>query len=512
MRLRALLFCVFLSLSVFPPQRGNTQVLAPEEGREAGGTDNDCVVFTTRFSDVVLIPGRRLKVLLGQSIPGIRLMAWKDDRWDPVPFQIDEKGEEGEFLFPYGDENDQDKLDHKLDSQDELIFMARDVACRAAAAAWPIGHAKAEEIEVTDPLTGEKGWLYLFSFPEPPSLSPVDLVRYDPDYDRVHSEYYISGYSRIKNDQKAVMEYYSVPPEAGGTGVNWFDSAKIWTRIRLFFSLFPINIHSDDWVSWVPAYVDGPIRVIIKKRTAIKLGFGLHTPTVEADLVYYPHLFVSAVVIAIPFNPSIVTSSLKITIGTDLNHLATGMMFWNSENPDPVIVDGRMSPQEIAMDLSPDRWRVISGAQGKYMGKAVYGGNFKLSNIKLDEGRYVDDYMHKEPPENEHGIFGSYNWTWDITKGKRGSYVVWMEAHYGPAIGSEEDLKYCLDVTDNPLLVRVGPKERFNCLLIPPPGFTEDVLPAIFREARDADQNTEESEVVPEQPRNKRGKGYGRAK
>lgn len=506
---RALLFFVFLSLSVFPARQGDARNLAPEKAREAEGTRKDSVLFAKRFSDVVLVPGRRLEGLLGQPIPGIRLMAWKDGRWEPVPFQIDEKGEEGEFLFPYGDENDQEKLDQRLAPWDEIVFMARDAAGRAASREWPRGYVQAEEIEITDPLTAEKGWLYLFSFSEPPALSPLDLIRYDPDYDRIHSTYYISGYSRIKNDQKAVMEYYSVPPEAGGTGVNWFDSAKIWTRIKLFFSLLQITIHSDNWVSWVPAYIDGPIRVIIKKRTAIKLGLGLHTPTVEADLVYYPHLFVSAVVIGIPFDPSIVTSTLKISIGTDLNHLATGMMFWNSENPDPVIVDGRMSPQEIAMDLNPDSWRVISGVQGKYMGKAVYGGNFKLSKIKLDEGRYIDDYTHKEPPENEDGIFGSYNWTWDITKGKRGSYVVWMEAHYGPAIRNDEDLKCCLDVTDNPLLIRIGSKERPNCLLIPPPGFKEDVLPAIFREEPGADQTIEESEVVPEQPRKKRGKGYG---
>jgi len=394
--------------------------------------------------------------------------------------------------------------------------MARHAGCRAAPSGWPSGVAKAEELEIVDPLTGENGWVYLFSFVEPPALSPVDLIRYDPGYDRIHSKYYAAGYSRIRNDQKAVMEYYSVPEPDGGEGVNWFDSAKIWTEIKLFFSLFRLTIHSDDWVSWVPAYIDGPIRVIVKKRTAIKIGLGLHTPTVEADLVYYPHYFVSAVVIAIPFDPSLVTSTLRLSIGTDLNHHATGMLFWNSENLEPVIVDGRMSPQERAMDMRPDRWRVVSGDhQGKYMGKAVYAGNFKLSNIKLDEGRYVDDYTHKEPPENEPGIFGSYNWTWDITNGKKGSYVVWMEAHYGLPIESEEDLKHCLDVTDHPLRVRIGPSVAPSCLLIPPPGFDQDVLPEIFRQdtgAGEAVEASQEVEVVPESPRKKRGKGYGSTK
>jgi hypothetical protein len=513
MKVRALLFCVFLSLSVSHAQQGNTQTVAPEVGREAEGTQSDCVMFTKRLSDVVLIPGRRLEGLLGEPIPGIRLMVWNGDRWEPVPFQVDEKEEDGDFLFPFGGENDQEKLDHKLAPWDEAVFMARDAGYRAVPLDGPPGHTKVEEIEVTDPLSGEKGWFYLCSFLEPPPLSPVDLIEYDPDYDRFKSRHYVVGYSRVKHDQKAVMEYYSVPPESGGTGVNWFDSAKIWTRIKLFFSLFQITIHSDDWDSWVPAYIDGPIRVIVKKRMHIRIGLGLHTPAVDADLVYYPHFFISAVVIGIPFDPSIVTSTLKISIGTDLNHHAMGMLFWNSENPDPVIVDGRMSPQELAMDMSPDTWRVVSGEQGKYMGKAVYGGNFKLSKIKLDEGRYIDDYRHKEPPENEDGIFGSYNWTWDITKGKKGKYVVWMEAHYGRPIESEEDLKCCLDVTDHPLLVRIGPEEKLNCLLISPPGFGEDVLPGVFRKTvfiAEEDESSMEPEVGPETSRQKRGKGHGK--
>jgi hypothetical protein len=515
-KIRMLLFFVSFSVALVQAPKGNALDLTAAAGGQPEVTESGGFTFPQRSTDVVLVPGRRLEGFLGQPLPGIRLMVWQDGRWEPVPFQIDEKNEGGEFLFPFGDENDQDQLDHKLGPWDELAFMARDAGSRAALTGWPSGVAKAGELEIIDPLTGENGWFYLFSFVEPPSLSPVDLIRYDPDFDRIHSKYYAAGYSRIKNDQKAVMEYYSVPEKDGGEGVNWFDSAKIWTQIKLFFSLFKITIHSDNWVSWVPAYIDGPIRVIVKKRTAIKIGLGLHTPTVEADLVYYPHYFVSAVVIAIPFDPSLVTSTLRLSIGTDLNHHATGMLFWNSENLEPVIVDGRMSPQERAMDMSPDRWRVVSGEhQGKYMGKAVYAGNFKLSNIKLDEGRYVDDYTHKEPPENEPGIFGSYNWTWDITNGKKGSYVVWMEAHYGLPIESEEDLKRCLDVTDNPLRVRIGTSVAPSCLLIPPPGFSEDVLPEIFRQDNGPGETREESpapEVVPERQRKKRGKGYGSGK
>ena len=431
MKCRALFFFVFALLSCWG-QRSAAQSLESAHNTAQEENETVDVVFARRFSDVVLLLGKQFPSFLGKMIPEIRLMAWHPGGWHPVPFQIDEKSEDGRYLYPYGAKNDQDELDGRLDRQDEIVFMARDAAGRASSSKWPVGHTNGEEIEVIDPLNGERGWIYLFSLPELPPLSSVDLIRYDPDCDRFYSRYYEVWYSRVPSKQKAVMEYYSVPVVSGGNGVNWFDSAKIWVRIKLFFSLVKIVIHSSDFMSEVPAYIDGPIRVIVKKRTAIKIGMGLHTPNVDADLVYYPYFFTSALVIAIPFDPSILTSSLCLSAGTDLDHNAMGMLFWNSENTEPVLVDGRMSPQEKAMDLRADRWRVISGAQGKYMGKAVYAGNFKLSNIKLDEGRYIDDFTHEEPPENEPGIFGSYNWTWDITNGRRGEYVVWIEAHYGP--------------------------------------------------------------------------------
>jgi len=403
--------------------------------------------------------------------------------WEPIPFQIDEKSVDGRFLYPFGDENDRRELNYLLEPQDEIVWMAADMGIRVAPLEWPSAQTVGEEIEISDPLTGEKGWCYVFSFPpgHAPPLSQVKFMAYDPEYDKKISRYYEIAFTRKKMAPKAVMEYYMVPKWAGGTGENFFDSAKLWIRLGMLFSMMKITVYSDDWIATVPAYIEGPIRVITKERDAIKLGLGLHSPSVDSDLVYYPHFLVSAIVIAIPFNPSLVASSLRLTIGTDLDHNATGMMFWNSRNPEPVIVDGIMSPQEKALDLGPDEWRIVSGIQGKYMGKAVYAGNFKMSQIKLDEGRYIDDVTFRDPPENEPGIYGSYNWTWDITHGKRGKYVVWIEAHYGRGVETQEDLLECLNVTDHPLTVRIGSREFVNCLLIPPPGFSEDIVPEMYR-------------------------------
>lgn len=448
---------------------------------KAGAKDPECVMFKHRIPDVVRILGRDLPTFLGKCIPSIRLLAYRSDRWVSIVFQVDEKNTDGAFLFPNGEENDLSEIDDNLDEQDEIVFLARDAGCRAPSSAWPGDSIAGEEIEITDPLTGEKGWSYLFAFSDPPPLAPDDLISYDPEWDRISSRCYVAGYSRIKGRQSAVNESYLVPKECGGNGRNFFDSAKGWIRLRLLFSLLKITIHSDNFLSSVPAYIDGPVRVVIKKRTAIKLGPGLRSPHIDSDLIYYPRFFMSGLVIAIPFDPSLVTSSLRLTIGTDLNHEATGMLFWNSRNLEPAIVDGRMSPQEIALDIRPDQWRVVFGDQGKYLGKAVYAGNFRLSNIKLDEGRYVDDFRHSEKPENEPGIYGSYNWTWDITNGKKGKYVVWIEAHYGGRIEGPEDVADCLNVTDNPLRVRIGQREMRNCLLIPPPGFGEQILPEMYR-------------------------------
>jgi len=474
------------------PSRGYSQPTDLSFHRSESTPCDEGVRLRHRITDVVKVVGEQVPEMLGRANASLRLLACHGGNWTAVPFQIDEKSDDGRFLYPLGEENNRDEMDGELAGRDEIVFMAATAGDRVDPADRPKGLTAAAEIEITDPLTGEKGWCYLYSYlDEPPPLSNVDLIRYDPGSDRSRSRYYDVGYSRQKEKQKAVMESYSVPEEHGGDGVNFFDSAKIWVRIKLFFSLVKIVIHSPDFVSRVPAYIDGPVRVVIKKRTAVKIGMGLQTPNIDSDLIYYPHFFTSALVLAIPFDPSLFTSSMSISIGTDLNHRAAGMRFWNSRNPVPVLVDGTMSPEENRMDLGPDHWRVISGSQGKYLAKAVYAGNFKMSNIRLDEGRYIDDRTHREPPENEPGIFGSYNWTWDITHGRRGKYVVWIEAHYGGEVVGPQDVAACLNVTDRPLRIRVGPEERPNCLLIPPPGFTEEILPDRCRVHRRSSPNEE---------------------
>jgi len=152
MKCRALLFFVFAFLP-FWGQRSTAQPLEPayNTGQEANETAD--VVFARRFSDVVLLLGKQVPRFLGQRIPEIRLMVWHQGRWHPVPLQIDEKSEDGRYLYPYGAKNDQDELNGRLDGQDEIVFMARDAAGRASPSEWPEGHTVAEEVEVIDPLT-----------------------------------------------------------------------------------------------------------------------------------------------------------------------------------------------------------------------------------------------------------------------------------------------------------------------------------------------------------------------
>ena len=133
----------------------------------------------TRLFDHVVVMGSDLEENLNKPIPQMRLYALKDGKMQPVPYQIDEITEDGDWVLthksPYLSEKDeaksillQDDPPEIMDENDQLAFMITDVGDRADPSAWPSGWIYADEITLTDPLTNEQGWIYLLSFNNPP--------------------------------------------------------------------------------------------------------------------------------------------------------------------------------------------------------------------------------------------------------------------------------------------------------------------------------------------------------
>ena len=134
-----------------------------------------------RFIDVVGIEGDFLKELSGEQIDLIGVFAFRNEieQFKPIPFQIDEMTEDGRWVLDQGPKANPEDGNGLLDRQDMLSFYVRDVGDRVTAEAWPKEYKKAFELEITDPLNGKKGWVYIFSFSSQPERSPIRYVFYE---------------------------------------------------------------------------------------------------------------------------------------------------------------------------------------------------------------------------------------------------------------------------------------------------------------------------------------------
>ena len=190
-----------------------------------------------RDIDPIIGKGSFAKEVLGASLSNVRLYAYQNGSFEPVRFQIDEMDKEGgDIILPDGPFPNSYLSNGTLDPWDVLVFMAKDTGDRVPQELWTPGYATGSEIEVVDPLTGGKGWVYLLHFasnPPPRSLLP-DYVRYDYDNEAIWSRRYTVSY--IVTSDGLHTTYYdqgTFPEEYGGNGQSIFDRLKIRIRFRI---------------------------------------------------------------------------------------------------------------------------------------------------------------------------------------------------------------------------------------------------------------------------------------
>jgi hypothetical protein len=130
------------------------------------------------------VKGEQLQALLGTKIENLRVYSYRFGEFTPMPYQFDELNAKNLYCLPYGENPNEDKDKGLLDENDEFVFLSRDTGDKVAQELWVKGYEKAVKLEVKDPLTGEKGWLYMFSFTDnPPERSPINYVDYMPKID-----------------------------------------------------------------------------------------------------------------------------------------------------------------------------------------------------------------------------------------------------------------------------------------------------------------------------------------
>ncbi|MDD5225519.1 MAG: hypothetical protein PHE84_16170, partial [bacterium] len=97
----------------------------------------------SRTEDPIVIVGEKLQPLLNQEISLLGLFTARAGKLSPVPFQIDKKDKDGQYVLEMiksGDKwqrNPELPSSLKLEKNDEIVFRSRDLGEKVSPDKWP---------------------------------------------------------------------------------------------------------------------------------------------------------------------------------------------------------------------------------------------------------------------------------------------------------------------------------------------------------------------------------------
>jgi len=442
------------------PADGAGPVSAPSGNGPQGPARPRAPEALLRKVDPVVIPGGSLHGFLGRKVESMRLYAFRDGRFLPIPFQLDRKTEGGEYIFPKDEPAQRLKAEAGLGGADELVFMARDLGERGrweAVFPWgpDAGLTGGLEIRLADPVTGEEGWAYLFSFDRPPAPSPVDYVTYSPEDDGLTPPTYNIGF---KNPRIRTSLNYASLRGADGGSVDLVDRFKARAEATFLWGKVRIRKDETDFRTRVLDVLDGPVRVIRKAEYSLRIMWNIPTPGALSYTFFYRNFIELPTRLSIPFDVGYVVSEIRSRISLDFNRAVSGAQFYNPRNPDGAVIDGRMSPSEEALDLGSFKWLLVNGPHGALLFRVLVDERLPVEMTLF----YRDEALREDPPEEEPGQFGNLGWRLGNLEGiKRGRYWYRTLIYFPGDFRLGQEREY-LDAEDRPLEASVQPLHFFN--------------------------------------------------
>ncbi len=423
-----------------------------------------------RFADVIGAEGDFLEEFLGEKIELIGAFAFRNEveKFEPIPFQVDEMTEDGRWVMDKGPEANPEEGNGLLDRRDVLSFYVRDAGDRVTPDAWPEEYRKVVELKIVDPLNQKSGWVYLFSFSSPPERSPVWYILYEhgkPD------AMWTLGWSQLNWLELIYKTGYSGRAWGGGA-VDSLDTLLMKVCLEMFFGTTNFCLDAHSIRSEIPTYSLGPVLLHRRTYNYIPLGMGLRAPALVSDGWYGDGYCHAPLMMKMPFRLGTVFTSVKFEAGTDYNTLAYGSEATTSTNPGGFLVDGIMSPEEeqfvSEIDDPNQEWRLVIGPGGSGLSRNMHDpGMVENAVFALN---YIDDITFpKQEIEDHSGLVGYISQIWDLSNLPRGTYISYTEyygiPHYKP--GDEQEF---LNIFDHPLELHIKDRVRTNKSNRKPPG------------------------------------------
>ena len=352
-----------------------------------------------RRHDPVVLTGADLPEESGRDPSELRLYAVHEGKAAPIPFQIDERYEDGELVLP-DDEPDEDERDTPgLDANDELVFMAMDAGDRASRAALPESADRVTEIEISDPRNGKLAWAYLLHFPGPaPAPSERSYVHFDAAANQATSDLYTVDY----HDKGNFFTSFRIAPEAGGSGENLVHRTRMRGAPTFSYLLgtFTLEFTEEDSMMELSGVKNGPVRAIRRVDLSVDLGpLFPELPTGRVETHHFRSSFLTPIEVSIPWVVLNFASEFSFVTLTDFRPVTTGGMYFDANHPAGLAYEG--DPELILTPIDHDWW-VKTGADGNFLQAFITPGEWQEWDV-IRGTVFVDQETRGEDEDEENG-------------------------------------------------------------------------------------------------------------
>ena len=309
----------------------------------------------------VTITGDRVRALTGLRTDQLYVYVFNDG-WQQIAAQVDEVTFTGAYTSTE---------DGRLDTNDEIVFMARDLG-QQAPPTLPITAALSISpgwyaVEVTDPLSPtQTGWAYVV---HSETLTPTvekDYVHFYGGFHRIIAEDYALGFGVMHTG----ADYLTI-----GDGPEIMDR----TKIRIECNVPVICPITEENLDPQPdrLIADGPVRVIVRGGEVQAYASMLRWQT-KFDLPYY------------------LWGSVRFS--TDFNSIVSGSLLYNEVITNGVTIDG--TPDPIPASPLSSWWQLNT-----FSSTLVYlADSSSIGGIQYNY--YVDDMAYDESDSGDRKHFG----------------------------------------------------------------------------------------------------------
>ena len=394
----------------------------------------------------VIVPGVRLDRLLGAPRDELRVYAWRDGALTPIPFQVDERTPEERYAFDKGDERRSDTDDGRLDINDELVFMARDVGDRVAPEAVDLGQRALEEVLVTDPRGGGQGWVYVLRFPTaPPPPSPRRYVRLE------WRDGELAGWSGDRaqvlgpqiDENVFYFQQLRFAGADGAYGADVLDRAKISLEASYLF--LDLRRKADEIRAEILGYTEGPVRIVASFQLETYLIWGHWVrSTHRCRMKIYGNRLEIEAELTLPVD---LEPSRKSALRFSLDH-APGVgdvTVWTPKG-EAVVANGRGGKEARRLERALPPWVMLSSGEGSVLARLRLSNDLQRPTNAL----FLEDGRASDPPEDHPGSHGNAGFALDLTELAAGTYDLTLVLQFGPPLAPGQEQRL-LRVDDAPL-------------------------------------------------------------